>query len=72
MVNGIRASDICGLNKGCSLKLRVGSRFRQETPEEDRWTNRPKRCEYKNNNKDNCQDNLWESYVSNYSPSSFE
>ena len=33
--------------------FRVGSRVRQETPEEDRRTYRPKRCEYNNNEEDN-------------------
>ena len=33
-VNGIRASEPCGLNKGCGLKFHVGSQVRQEKPEE--------------------------------------
>ena len=33
MVNGIRASDPRGLNKGRGLKFCVGSRVRQETSE---------------------------------------
>ena len=47
MVNGIRASESCGLNEGRGLKFRVGSRVRQETPEEVQRTYRPKRCGYK-------------------------
>ena len=53
MVNGIRASDPHGLNKGCGLKFCVGSRVWQETPEEGQMTYRLKRCEY--NNKDRRQ-----------------
>ena len=49
MANGIRTSDPCGFNKGCSSKFREGSRVRQ-TPEEGQRTYRPKR--YGNNNKD--------------------
>ena len=49
MANGIRTGDPCGFNKGRSSKFREGSRVRQ-TPEEDRRTHRPKRCQ--NNNKD--------------------
>ena len=49
MANGIRTSDSCGFNKGCSSKFREDSRVRQ-TPEEGRRTYQPKR--YGNNNKD--------------------
>ena len=49
MANGIRTGDPHGFNKGRSSKFRVGSRVRQ-TPEEGRWTYRPRRCG--NNNKD--------------------
>ena len=52
MVNGIRASDPRGLNKGRGSKFRVGFRVRQ-TPEEGRRTYRPKRCEYNNKNEEN-------------------
>ncbi len=52
MVNGIRASDPRGLNKGHGLKFHVGSRVRQETPEEGQRMHRPKRCEYNNNDED--------------------
>ena len=52
MVNGIRASDPCGLHKGCGLKFHVGSRVWQETPEEGRRTHRPKHCEYSNKDED--------------------
>ena len=44
MVNGIRASILNGLNKGHALKLRVGSRVQQETPEEGQETYWPKCC----------------------------
>ena len=43
MANGIGTGDPRGFNKGRSSKLREGSRIRQ-TPEEGRWTYRPKRC----------------------------
>ena len=49
MANGMRSGDPRGFSKGRSLKLRGGSRVRQ-TPEEGRWTYRPKRSG--NNNKD--------------------
>ena len=49
MANGIRTGDPRGFNKGRSLKFFEGSRVWQ-TPEEGRWTYRPKRCG--NNNKD--------------------
>ena len=53
MVNEIKASDSHGLNEGRSSKFCVGSRIRQETPEEGRRTHRLKHCEYINNiNKD--------------------
>ena len=47
MVNGIRASDPRGLNKGRDSKLRVGYRLWEETSEEVWRTDRPKRYEYK-------------------------
>ena len=49
MANRIRTGDPCGFNKGHSSKFYEGSRVRQ-TPEEGRWTYRPKR--YGNNNED--------------------
>ena len=49
MVNGIGASDPWGLNKGRSLKIRVGSRVWPEAPEEGLRTYRRKR--YGDNNK---------------------
>ena len=52
IVNGIRASDPRGLNKGRGSKFRVGSQVRQETPEEGWKTYRPKRCEYNNKGED--------------------
>ena len=48
MVNGIRASDPRGLNKGRGSKFPVSSRVRQETPEEGRRSYQPKRFEYNN------------------------
>ena len=53
MVNGIRASDPRGLNKGRGLKFYVGSRVRQETIEEGQRTSRLKRCKYNNKDEDN-------------------
>ena len=38
MVNGIRTSDPCGLNKECGLKFHVGSRG-QQTTEEGSYSN---------------------------------
>ena len=58
MFNGIRASDPRGLNKGRGPKFRVGYRVRQETPEEDRETYRPIRCEYNNKDEDNSSKTL--------------
>ena len=53
MVNGIRASDPHGLNKGCGLKFLVGSRVQQEIPEEGQRTHQLKCCEYINKDEDN-------------------
>ena len=53
MVNGIKASEPHGLNEGPGLKFCVGSRVRQETPDKDQMTHRPKHCEYNNIDKDN-------------------
>ncbi len=50
MVKRIRTGDPRGLNIGHSLKFCVGSRPRQETPEEGQRIYRPKHC--RNNNKD--------------------
>ena len=58
MVNPIRASDLRGLNKGRGSKFRVGSRVRQETPEEGRRTHRPKRGEYENKDEGNSPKTL--------------
>ena len=58
MVNGIRASDSRGLNKGRGSKFRVGSRVQEEIPEESRGKYGPKRCKYKNKNKDNIPKTL--------------
>ena len=57
MANGIRTGDPCGFNKGRSSKFREGSRVRQ-TPEEGRWTYRPKRCGNNNNDEDNSSKTL--------------
>ena len=58
MVNGIRASDHRELNKGRGSMFRVGSRVREETPEECRRKHRPKRCEYNNKDEDNSTKTL--------------
>ena len=55
MLNGIRASNT---NKKCGSKFRVGSRVRQETPEEGRRIRQPKRCEYNYNDEDNSPKTL--------------
>ena len=47
MVNGIRESNPCGLNKGRGRKFRVDCRDQQETPE-GRRTYRSKRYKYDN------------------------
>ena len=57
MANDIRTSDPRGFNKGRGSKFREGSRVRQ-TPEEGRWTYRPKRCENDNKNEDNSPKTL--------------
>ena len=57
MANGIRTSDLHGLNKGGGLKFCVGSRVRQ-TPEEGRRTYRPKHSEYNNKDEDNSPKTL--------------
>ena len=48
MVYRIRESDRRRLNKGRGSRFSVGSRVRQETPEEGRKTRRPKHCEHNN------------------------
>ena len=57
MANGIRTGDPRGFNKGRNLKFHEGSRVRQ-TPEEGRWTYRPKRCGNNNEGEDNSPKNL--------------
>ena len=57
MVNGIRTSDPCGLDKGRGSKFYVGSRVRQ-TPEEGRRTCQPKRCGNNNKDEDNSPKTL--------------
>ena len=57
MVNGIKASDPCGLNKAHGLKFHVGSRVRQETPEKGWRTYWPKH-EYNNKDEDNSPKTL--------------
>ena len=52
MVNGIRATDSCGLNKVRGSKFCVGSQVWQETPEEGERTHWPKWREY-NKDEDN-------------------
>ena len=58
MVNGIRASDPRGLNKGSGSYSRVSSRVRQETTEEGRSTHGPKRCEYNHKDEGNSLETL--------------
>ena len=52
MVNGIRATDPRGLNKGRGSKFHEGSRVQQETPEEGQSTYWLK-CIYNNKDEDN-------------------
>ena len=47
MVNGFRASEPNGLNRGCGSKLFVDSQVRQETPGEGRRIICREVCEYK-------------------------
>ena len=58
MVHRISASDPRGLNKGRGLMFCVGSRVRQETPEEDWRKYRPKRCKYNKKDEDNSPKTL--------------
>ena len=58
MVNGIRASEPRGLNKGRDSKFYVGSQVRQETSEEGRRTYQPKRNEYDDKDEDNSPKTL--------------
>ena len=53
MVNVIKSRDPRRLNKGHCSNFREGSRVRQETPEEGKWTYKPKLYEYENKDKDN-------------------
>ena len=57
MANRIRTGEPRGFNKGCSSKFRVGSQIRQ-TPEEGRWTYRPKHCGNNNKDEDNSPETL--------------
>ena len=52
MANGFRTGDLCGFNRGCSLKFREGSQVRQ-TPEEGQRTYRPKHSGNDNKDEDN-------------------
>ena len=47
-----------GLNEGRGSKIRVGSRVRQETPEEDLMSYLLKRYEYSNKNEDSSTQTL--------------
>ena len=58
MVNRIKASNPGGLNKGCGLKVCVGSRVRQETPEEGQGTYLWKRSGYDNKDEGNSPKTL--------------
>ena len=53
MVNGIRASDLRGLNKGHGSKFHVDSQVWKETPEEGQRKYQLKCCEYNNKNENN-------------------
>ena len=53
----IRARNPRGLDKGCGSKFYVDSHVRQETPEEDQKTYKPKH-EYNNKDEDNCPKTL--------------
>ena len=66
MVNGIRASDLLGLNKGRSLPL-VGIRVRQETPEEGRGTYQPKHYGCSNRYEDNSPKMIKKTVVVSFS-----
>ena len=57
MANGIRTGDSRGFNKGRTSKFRVISRVLQ-TPEEGRWTYRPKRCGKNSKDEDNSPKTL--------------
>ena len=48
MINGIKTIYPRDLNKEFSSRFCVGFRFRINTPEKDRRTYRPKRCEHIN------------------------
>ena len=58
MVNGIRASDPHGLNKGHGSKFHVVSWVQQETTEEGQRTYQPKHCKYNNKDEDNSSKTL--------------
>ena len=57
MVNGIRTSNPCELNKGCGSKFYAGS-WVWRTPEEGYRTYWPKHCEYNNKDEDNSPKTL--------------
>ena len=58
MVNGVRTSELHGLNKkGHGSKFRIGSRVWQETPEEGQRTYQTKRCD-DNKDEDNSPKTL--------------
>ena len=54
MVNGIRTIYFRGLNNGFGSKFYAGSQVWLETPEEVQKTYWSKRCEYNNEDEDNC------------------
>ena len=54
MIYGIRTIYPRGSNKGFNLKFSVGSRVRHNIHDEGQKAYRPKRCEYNNEDKDNC------------------
>ena len=64
MDNGIRLSaPPCGLKKGRRSKFRLGSRVRQETPEEGQKTYPVKRFEDNNKDEDNIPKTLNEKII---------
>ena len=58
MGNGIKTIYPCRLKKGFNSNFRVGSRIGQETPEETRRMNRPKRLKYDYKDKDNSPNSV--------------
>ena len=55
-----------GLNKGFSLRFCIGSRVRNETPEEGRRTYRPERLEHNTKDEDNYLNTLNDKIFSSF------